>query len=97
MTTNIFFCQMCGKCCGMIPHTQELWDEVKGKAQKPYNLSKSPFTNVPIWPITQDGYCVFLRNDHTCSIYEQRPNVCKLQGTIPKLPCPNNPLNNPPT
>jgi hypothetical protein len=26
-----------------------------------------------------------------CVIYEVRPLICRLQGTVPDLPCPNNP------
>ena len=33
--------------------------------------------------------CPFLRLDFRCNIYDQRPEVCRLFGEIPALPCPN--------
>jgi Fe-S-cluster containining protein len=81
---------MCGKCCGNIPFDPKIWEEIKGKAQKPYKLRQSEFIIVVhILPITEDGYCVFLKDDKTCAIYERRPYVCRLQGTVRALPCGN--------
>jgi Fe-S-cluster containining protein len=84
-----FVCQMCGKCCGNIPLRPNFFQQHKGKAQKPYTLSKPNFIKDKnyIQPVTQDGYCVFLRCNNTCAIYDDRPDVCKLQGHINKLPC----------
>ena len=79
---------MCGKCCGNIPLQPDFWEKHKGKARKPYNIVKPNFVKGDfVQPVTEDGYCVFLRLNYTCAIYTDRPNVCKLQGNIPSLPC----------
>ena len=40
-------------------------------------------------PITASMDCVFLNKlTKRCEVYNDRPNVCRLQGTIPELPCP---------
>jgi len=43
-------------------------------------------------PIRNDGslHCIFLMDNNHCAVYEHRPMVCRLQGTVDRLPCPNN-------
>lgn len=31
--------------------------------------------------------CPFLRKDLKCNIYENRPEVCRLMGIVPQMPC----------
>lgn len=42
-------------------------------------------------PFTNDrpelNKCPFLRRDLKCNIYENRPEVCRLMGTIDRMPC----------
>lgn len=40
--------------------------------------------------------CWFLKGNR-CSIYEDRPDVCKRFGTVKELPCPKMPLNEMPS
>ena len=35
-----------------------------------------------------DGMCTQLANGR-CSIYDQRPTVCRLWGDVPEMPCPH--------
>lgn len=80
-------CRGCGKCCGIVPFMPDEFDKVKHRAVVSYEII--PFLHGSIVPETKDGFCVFLeRLNKRCSIYLDRPNVCRLQGTIPELPCP---------
>jgi Fe-S-cluster containining protein len=36
--------------------------------------------------IREDGYCGYLINGR-CSIYDNRPSVCRKYGEVPELPC----------
>lgn len=85
-------CEGCGECCGIVPLEPSLWEKHKDKVQ---NLDEVvPFIKGLVVPFTKDIFCVFLdRDTKRCLIYEDRPEVCKLQGTVPQLPCPKlNPM-----
>ena len=78
-------CEGCGECCGPVPFTRQFIKNHKEKIQVKYE--KIPFGR-EILPVTEDLHCIFLdRETKRCLIYTERPQVCKLQGTIPKLPC----------
>jgi Fe-S-cluster containining protein len=79
-------CKGCGECCGCVPFNPELFSKIKGKTQRKYTLM--PFIANTVVPITDDFICVFLTKEKLCSIYEDRPEVCRIQGTIERLPCP---------
>jgi len=40
-----------------------------------------------VLPLTTTLRCCFLTLDNLCAIYERRPEICRLQGTIQELPC----------
>lgn len=80
-------CEGCGECCGPIMFKQKIWEKHKDKAQK--LIEVIPFINASVVPLSEDIFCVFLdRRTKRCLIYDERPNVCRLQGTVPRLPCP---------
>lgn len=95
-----FKCKCCGQCCELIAFEISLFQELKHKAQKPYELKKQfynkldQFIKLPkkhmkdhIYPVTEDWLCVFNTPDLTCAIYERRPDICRLFGNVPFLPC----------
>ena len=94
-----FDCKRCGECCEIIAFEIPFFQKMKKHTQKPYEL-KDKFYNgdrlveIPkkhyhdfIYPVTEDGKCVFNKIDMTCAIYTQRPDLCRLFGTVPFLLC----------
>lgn len=79
-------CRNCGKCCANVPFSEDFINANITKAQKPFS-ELIPVLDAFI-PKTEDGYCLFLTKDKRCAIYSDRPEVCRLQGEIPELPCP---------
>lgn len=78
------------ECCGIIDFTKELWERNQHKViTKPVEVIPFP-DNVNVMPITESGYCPFLRADYHCNIYEERPNVCREYGneSTPEMSCP---------
>ena len=65
---------------------EKLFQENKHKIQR--EIKELSRFDDEIIPITEDGTCIFNAPDHTCAIYDSRPEVCKLYGTIPELKCP---------
>ncbi len=82
-----FECEKCGQCCGPVPFTIPMFKRFKDKAQRDYILT--PFSEIHVVPVAESGDCVFLDENNLCVIYKDRPKVCRLQGVIPKLPCPH--------
>jgi Fe-S-cluster containining protein len=80
-------CKGCGLCCGPVPFKKTVWEKFQNRVQiPPQQVLKDVFPGA-ILPITESGKCVFLTPDKRCAIYESRPNVCRLYGTIPALQC----------
>lgn len=81
-------CKGCGECCGPVPFPPEFLKQNSHLYQEqPIELGDM-FLGV-IVPITETLECVFLNKEtKQCLVYEKRPKVCRLQGTIPELPCP---------
>ncbi len=44
-----------------------------------------PFTGKDM----QSNRCPFLRQELKCNIYENRPDICRKMGLVPKMPCPH--------
>lgn len=80
------FCLGCGKCCGCVPFEPDILVTILNKTQRPYSLT--PFVKNTVLPVTDDTKCVFLTPENRCAVYENRPKVCQLYGTIPELACP---------
>jgi uncharacterized phage protein (TIGR01671 family) len=80
-------CEGCAECCGIVPLEPSLWEKHKDKAILVDEVI--PFLRGLVIPFTKDIFCAFLdRNTKRCLIYEDRPEVCRFQGTVPRLPCP---------
>jgi hypothetical protein len=72
-------------CCGPVPIPKELWEKVKAEAKKPFKLLeiKGEVVPEPIEGLT----CIFLQNKR-CTIYNDRPEICRDYGINQWLPCP---------
>ena len=79
-------CAGCGECCGPTPFSPTWWAGNKHRALRPYTELPGPGERVT--PVTRTLDCVFLTDEKRCLVYQERPMVCMLQGTHPKLPCP---------
>lgn len=74
------------ECCGMVPIPSQTYKIFKRKIKKPIKDVMKLCGNIVL--ITEDCSCAFLDNNHKCSIYGHRPEICKLYGTIKELQCP---------
>ena len=52
-----------------------------------FEIEDTLFAGVEI-PVTEDLMCIFLSPTKRCMVYEFRPEMCRLYGTIPRLQCP---------
>ena len=81
-------CKGCGKCCGPVPFPKEFLMTHNHLYQE-LPVSLLFFSPNLIIPQTISLDCVFLNKiEKKCLIYEDRPEVCRLQGNMPELPCP---------
>jgi len=81
-------CSGCGECCGPVPISLGIVESNKDLMQH-YDGRMAPLRGGLLVPLSDDMYCVFLdRETKRCLIYDRRPDVCRLQGTIRDLPCP---------
>ena len=80
-------CSGCGECCGPVPFTEKfLLENAHLYQEQPLYLDDC-FEGLFV-PITKSLSCVFLdKVTKRCLVYGNRPEVCRLQGTIPQLPC----------
>ena len=81
-------CKNCGRCCGQIKFKIEFINKHKQDIQKEHLVNLKNLPNKLIQPITNDGYCIFLdRTIKRCKVYNDRPDICKIYGTIEEYPC----------
>jgi Fe-S-cluster containining protein len=73
------------ECCGIVPIPIQKYNIFKRKIKK--KIVDTMRLEGHIVLMTEDGSCAFL-NDKECSIYNNRPMICKLYGTIERLQCP---------
>lgn len=81
----IFDCTNCGECCGIVPIPQTTFRNHQDKLQR--TILFFEYVDDQVYPMT-DLMCCFLNKDKVCSIYKDRPEVCRLFGTVKKLQCP---------
>lgn len=78
----------CGACCGIVPFTQP--EKERASALRPLEQWE-PFLNGSFVPMAslETMTCPF-RGKNGCEIYEQRPMVCRLFGSVdhPNMRCP---------
>ena len=85
-------CSKCpnpGSCCGIFRMNKE-WAK---KHEKDFQIKPSKIVDQKDFVafLTDDMFCIFLnRETKLCSIYEDRPDVCRLSGSSrhPDLQCP---------
>lgn len=74
------------ECCGIVPIPSHTYRIFKRKIKKKIiDLIKLKGHFILM---TEDASCIFLDSNHKCAIYEHRPNLCRLYGTIEELQCP---------
>lgn len=67
----------CHDCCGPV-------------TTSPEEMSRLPRKTAAEQAAALDALnCVHL-GPHGCTVYDERPLICRLFGTTPNLPCPNN-------
>lgn len=89
-------------CCGIVPIEIDIYNKLKHKRKK-FVIKEIKIDERYIIPLTIPMFlfficigrliplkflnCCFLTKDFQCSIYEDRPKICKLFGQIPKMKC----------
>lgn len=84
--TNWEICEGCGECCGIIPFEPKMFAKFVHIAARPFEIRPGKLMDM-IYAVTEDGWCVFLDQERRCRIYNDRPDICRLYGTIPELKC----------
>lgn len=82
-----FNCQNCGECCGPIPVSHKELVQIRRNLRKKTadeiirlkNQRREPFT-CPLLDI----------ENKRCSVYNDRPEICRMFGFYRGLECPNN-------
>lgn len=77
-----------GDCCGCVPFRKSLLDKHSDKIQKEIDKILPTQYEDEVVVASKDGMCIFLKDDKSCAIYEDRPDVCRRYGLDPALPCP---------
>lgn len=80
--------ERCGSCCGIIPIPEELANKTTNLIQKD-KIKETIKIGNDVYFITKDMFCIYLDKKKRCMIYDERPMVCRLYGTDPRLPCPH--------
>ena len=75
----------CTKCCGVVPWSAPEFNKLGDKG------GQHPIIQVhegTVTPMRSDGCmdCPFY-SDQGCTVYEDRPFMCRLYGTVENLPC----------
>ena len=70
-------CARCGGCCGPgIPWTGWELDQLATEHQR-----------AVVQAHTEAQYCPLLTAENRCSVYDDRPLLCRLMGTVPGMAC----------
>ena len=68
-------------CCSVVPMHRSMLDKHKTAINRPIVLQVPvPDLLDYVVPVTEDYRCCFLRDDLSCGIYEDRPDVCRRFG-----------------
>jgi hypothetical protein len=77
----------CAICCGTFPFNKE-WAQKHKEAFQVEPEETREFEDQVII-ITEDFKCIFLdRKTKQCSVYNDRPKLCRRYGTDDEVPCP---------
>lgn len=78
---NCDLCPRKGSCCGVFPISKEIIEKHRDKFQV-LPTKELDMGNEKMAILTEDILCVFLdRKTKLCSIYEDRPEICRMFGT----------------
>jgi hypothetical protein len=66
----------CHDCCGPVTTSSEEMSRLPEKTDAEYDAALNDFS------------CVHL-GSKGCTVYGERPLICRLFGTTPRMPCPN--------
>jgi len=86
--SNYFDCTNCGLCCGPVPVTELELKKIKK------TVKEMPFATIYKLKAQKRGplECMFRDiEDDKCTIYNARPDICKMFGFYEGMVCPNNP------
>ena len=83
-----YHCRCQAHCCGIVPIPLRIWQKNQNNIHRqPTHKTDFVATNKAtglkeriVLPITDDLLCPFLKEDLSCAIYDQRPEVCKKYG-----------------
>jgi len=67
-----------GGCCGPVPIDKDIWERNQDKIQTT-PIEVMEFDGA-VLPLTDSQKCPFLNAELGCSIYAERPEVCRLFG-----------------
>lgn len=67
----------CHDCCGPVTASSEEVSRLPEKTDQEHEQALAELN------------CPYL-GEHGCEVYEERPLICRLFGTTPRMPCPNN-------
>ena len=76
----------CGECCGIVPIPTKIWNKNEDKIYR--FVEHIHGSEVFILPVTEDLKCCFLNMENKCTIYNDRPEVCRRYGQCDEIPCP---------
>jgi len=86
MKTRKWVCKSaCGECCGCVLISRSSWKKYQSRAAR---VDRVVECDKDILPVTTDGMCCFLNDVRECSIYRDRPPICRIYGRSSKIPCP---------
>lgn len=72
-----FECQQgCHDCCGPVTTSSEEMSRLPVKSDAEHQAALDEYNCVHLGP-------------NGCEVYEERPLICRLFGTTPRMPCPN--------
>lgn len=80
--------ERCGECCGPVPIPLKTFLTNGDKHQRECTGTIEWNAGRDIVPETNDGLCLFLTEEKTCAIYDERPEICRRYGIDPRIPCP---------
>jgi uncharacterized protein len=82
-----FECSNCGECCGPIPVNQQELKRIQRVVSRMPKEKRDRLANQKRDPLT----CMFRDTEkNECSIYQFRPEICKMFGYYEGMQCPRN-------
>lgn len=76
---------LCSRTCGPIDMSREEWSRIARRGV----IIPPPIIGLNIVESGQDYRCPALDDNQRCSVYEDRPLICRLWGAVESMPCPH--------